>query len=119
MFLEIKPEVFPILFPLLCVFVPVIILLFVVLIKKIVKEANRAKKAKQNVGFNYETYFGGSENILNVEIKMSRVNVTVKDVDKVDFNKLKEFNMGVLVVGNVVKCASADFVAAVESNLNK
>ena len=27
--------------------------------------------------------------------------------------------MGILVVGNVVKCASADFVAAVESNLNK
>ena len=50
---------------------------------------------------------------------MSRVNVTVKDVDKVDFDKLKELNMGILVVGNVVKCASADFVALVENNLNK
>ena len=119
MILEIKPEVFPILFPLLCVFVPVIILLFVVLIKKLIKEVKRTRKFKKNSGFEYEGYFGGSENIENVEIKMSRVNVTVKDVDKVDFDKLKELNMGILVVGNVVKCASADFVAAVESNLNK
>ena len=57
--------------------------------------------------------------IENVEIKMSRVNVTVKDLEKVDFDKLKELNMGILVVGNVVKCASAEFVAAVESSLNK
>ena len=103
MFLEIKPEVFPILFPLLCVFVPVIILLFVVLIKKIIKEIKRTRKLKNNSGFEYEGYFGGSENIENVEIKMSRVNVTVKDVDKVNFDKLKELNMGILVVGNVVK----------------
>ena len=47
---------------------------------------------------------------------MSRVNVTVKDLEKVDFDKLKELNMGVLVVGNVVKCASAEFAALVEQN---
>ena len=50
---------------------------------------------------------------------MNATNVTVKDVDQVNFDKLKELNMGILVVGNVVKCASADFVALVESNLNK
>ena len=48
---------------------------------------------------------------------MSRVNVTVKDLELVDFDKLKSMNMGVLVVGNVVKCASSEFVALVEVNL--
>lgn len=119
MFLKVEPQVFPILFPLLCIFVPVIILLFVVLIKKIVKSVKRSRDFKKNAGFDYEVYFGGSENIENVEIKMSRVNVTVKELEKVDFDKLKELNMGILVVGNVVKCASAEFVAAVESSLNK
>lgn len=119
MFLEVQPQIFPILFPLLCIFVPVIILLFVVLIKKIVKEAKRNRKLKATTGFDYEVYFGGSENIENIETKMSRVNVTVKDVEKVDFDKLKELNMGILVVGNTVKCASAEFVALVENSLNK
>lgn len=119
MFLEIKPEIIPILFPLLCIFVPVVILLFVVLIKKIAKSIKKSHDFKKNAGFDYEVYFGGSENIENIEIKMSRVNVTVKDVEKVDFDKLKELNMGILVVGNVVKCASAEFVSLVESGLNK
>ena len=119
MFLEIQPQLFPILFPLLCIFVPVIILLFVVLAKKIIKEVKRNRKLHTTIGFDYEVYFGGSENIENIEIKMSRVNVTVKDIDKVDFDKLKDLNMGILVVGNVVKCASAEFVSLVENNLNK
>lgn len=119
MFLEVKPEIFPILFPLLCIFVPVIILLIVVLVKKAIKEVKRSRKLKATAGFDYEVYFGGSENIENIEIKMSRVNVTVKDVDQVNFDKLKELNMGILVVGNVVKCASSEFVSMVENNLNK
>ena len=96
MFLEVKPEIFPILFPLLCIFVPVIVLLIVVLVKKAIKEVRRSRKLKATAGFDYEAYFGGSENIENVEIKMSRVNV-----------------------GNVVKCASSEFVSMVENNLNK
>ncbi len=119
MFLEIQPVIFSILFPLLCIFIPVVVLLVVVLVKKAKKEIVRNRKLKASNGFDYEVYFGGSENIENVEIKMSRVNVTVKDVEKVDFDKLKDLNMGILVVGNVVKCASAEFVSLVENNLNK
>lgn len=119
MYLDVQPQLFPILFPLLCIFVPVIVLLIVVLVKKAIKEVKRNRKLKASAGFDYEAYFGGSENIENVEIKMSRVNVTVKTIDKVDFDKLKELNMGILVVGNIVKCASAEFVSLVENNLNK
>ena len=67
MFLEVKPEIFPILFPLLCIFVPVIVLLIVVLVKKAIKEVRRSRKLKATAGFDYEAYFGGSENIENVE----------------------------------------------------
>jgi hypothetical protein len=116
---KVGPEIYAVLFPLLCVFIPVVILAIFVVVKKIVKNAKRASKMKANTGVDYEAYFGGHDNILNIEIKMSRVNVTVKDVDKVDFEQLKTMNMGVLVVGNVVKCASSEFVALVETNLNK
>ena len=118
MFLEISPEIFPILIPLLCVFLPVVILAFVVLINKLVKHIKMAKKSS-GTNLEYESYFGGKDNITNIEIKLSRVNVTVNDVDLVDFAKLKELNMGVLVVGNVIKCASSEFVEIVEKNLNK
>jgi uncharacterized membrane protein len=116
MFLEISPEIFPLLISFLCVFVPVIILLIVVIVMKSSKAIKNNKTKKANAGIEYETYFGGSSNIEHIEVKMSRVNVTVKDLEKVDFDKLKQLNMGVLVVGNVVKCASAEFAALVEQN---
>lgn len=118
MFLEISPELIPILIPLLCVFVPTVILAIIVLINKIVKHVKMTKNSN-NSNLEYETYFGGKDNISNIEIKLSRVNVTVNDIDLVDFDKLKELNMGVLVVGNVIKCASSEFVEIVEKNLNK
>jgi hypothetical protein len=116
---QIDPELYALLFPILCIFIPVVLLAIFVIIKKIVKSVKRTTKMKANTGVDYEAYFGGHDNIVNIEIKMSRVNVTVKDVDKVDFEQLKTMNMGVLVVGNVVKCASSEFVALVETNLNK
>lgn len=116
MFLEISPEIFPLLIAFLCVFVPVIILLIVVIIMKCSKAIKKGQSKKAHAGLDYEAYFGGADNIENIEVKMSRVNVTVKDLEQVDFDKLKELNMGVLVVGNVVKCASAEFAALVEEN---
>ena len=80
---KVGPEIYAVLFPLLCVFIPVVLLAIFVVVKKIVKNAKRASKMKANTGVDYEAYFGGHDNIVNIEIKMSRVNVTVKDVDKV------------------------------------
>lgn len=118
MFLKIAPEIFPILIPILCIFIPVVILAVVVFIIRIKNYTKSVKRNNRNSGIDYEAYFGGSDNIANIEIKMSRVNVTVNDLEKVDFDKLKEQNMGVLVVGNVIKCASAEFVSIVERNLS-
>ena len=77
---KVGPEIYAVLFPLLCVFIPVVLLAIFVVVKKIVKNAKRASKMKANTGVDYEAYFGGHDNIVNIEIKMSRVSVTVKDV---------------------------------------
>ncbi len=116
MFLEIAPEIFPILIPLLVIFIPVVVIAVIVLIKKITKYAKQNRSRKQNANVDYESWFGGKDNIQQIEVKMSRVNVTVNDLDKVNFEQLKKLNMGVLVVGNVIKCASGEFVQMVEGN---
>ena len=70
---KVGPEIYAVLFPLLCVFIPVVLLAIFVVVKKIVKNAKRANKMKANTGVDYEAYFGGHDNITNIEIKMSRV----------------------------------------------
>lgn len=119
MFLKIAPELFPILISLLVIFIPVVILGIIVIVKKITKYAKKNKTIKQNSNLDYEQWFGGKNNIVNLEVKMSRVNITVKDLDVVDYEQLKSMNMGVLVVGNIIKCASAEFVQIVESRNQK
>ena len=53
--------------------------------------------------------FGGKDNILKVGHEMSRLTVEVKDLKKVDLNKLKELGAsGVLAMGNVVKASFGD-----------
>ncbi|MDD4000652.1 MAG: PTS transporter subunit EIIB [Bacilli bacterium] len=53
--------------------------------------------------------FGGEENIEDVIIQMSRVSITVKDLELVQVEDLKELGAsGVLLVGNVVKCSFGD-----------
>lgn len=115
MFLKIAPELFPILIPLLVIFIPVVVLGIIVIVKKITKYAKKNQTIRQNANLDYESWFGGKSNILALEVKMSRVNVTVEDLAKVDFEQIKQLNMGVLVVENVIKCASAEFVQMIEN----
>ena len=50
--------------------------------------------------------FGNKENILEVGVEMSRLTVTVKDIELVKPEAIKENGAtGVLLVGNQVKCS--------------
>lgn len=56
----------------------------------------------------YKAY-GGEENVLEVNCEMSRITVTVSNIEDVDTEKLKELGAtGVLLVGNQVKCGFGD-----------
>lgn len=51
----------------------------------------------------------GENNIISVEVEMSRLTIEVKDVDAVQPEKIKEAGAnGVLLVGNKVKCSFGD-----------
>lgn len=53
--------------------------------------------------------YGGFDNIQDVKIEMSRISVTVVDIEKVVVEELKELGAnGVLLVDNVVKCSFGD-----------
>lgn len=99
------------------IFVPIIILAIIVAIKQIRKAVIRNKNLKENNNQDYKEYFGGTDNIENIEVVLSRVNVTVKDLDKVNLQALNDKGIGILVVGNVVKCASQEFADMVSKTL--
>ena len=63
---------------------------------------------RQNSSFRSSEAFG-KENIENVEVEMSRLTVTVKDIDLVNPEVLKQNGANnVLLVGNKVKCSFGD-----------
>lgn len=109
----------PILLAVVLISVPVIVLAVIVFVKLIVKNAKKQKTHKKYQNFDYQSYFGGEDNIENVEVVMSRVNVTVKELDLVKLEELKALGMGILVVGNVVKCANQEFADKVESAISQ
>ena len=56
----------------------------------------------------YEAY-GGESNVKEIVNEMSRIIVTVEDIDLVNTDKLKELGAtGILLVGNQVKCGFGD-----------
>lgn len=56
----------------------------------------------------YEAY-GGESNVKDIVNEMSRITVTVEDIDLVNTEKLKELGAtGILLVGNQVKCGYGD-----------
>jgi len=103
-----------ILFYLIIIPFALIILLIIIAAVLRIKKYNQLRKVKsdevdpfQQQQF-YELY-GGKENILDVKCEMSRVTVNVKDVEKVDLSRLKEFGAnGILVTGNYIKASFGD-----------
>lgn len=95
-----------------CVVIPIFVLLIVAFIIAIVKRVKLAKKynpKKNKVDEGKQALLleaFGEDNIISAAVEMSRLTVEVKDVDKVNTDKIKEAGAnGVLLVGNKVKCS--------------
>lgn len=106
-----------------CIAGPILILLVVATIIALVKRIKLARKhpnAKiklEDVNLEYVEAFG-ENNIVDVSMEMSRITVTVKDVDGVNPEKLKELGAsGVLLVGSMVKCSFKENVEAIYNTL--
>ena len=93
--------------------VPIFGLLVIATIIGVARRIKMASKYKKNNVYVDEGLktslldaFGKMDNILEVEVVMSRLTVTVKDVEAVNANGLKDLGAnGVLLVGNKVKCS--------------
>lgn len=96
--------------------VPIFVLLVIATIIGVTKRIKMASKYKKNNDYvdeglknNLIEAFGKQENIIEVEVEMSRLTVTVKDIDLVNPDSLKENGAnGVLLMGNKVKCSFGD-----------
>jgi PTS system D-glucosamine-specific IIC component len=90
---------------------PILILMVFAIIIAIRRNRDRGRKRdielKANVDDSQKLIFlnafGGKDNIIDVMVQMSRVSVTVVDLEKVQVEELKEMGAsGVLLVGNVL-----------------
>lgn len=101
-------------------FIPVFLLTIIVCIKTIIKKRRKYRgvsvpkekglsKKQKNANQHYEDLFGGDDNILAIKKELNRVTLTIKDLDLVQVDKLQELKIGVLIVGNMVKCSSNAF----------
>ncbi len=93
--------------------VPIFILLIVATIIGVTKRIKMASKYKKNKNTVNEELklilleaLGSEQNIEKIEYEMSRLTITVKDIDVVNPDVLKANGAnGVLLVGNMVKCS--------------
>ena len=98
--------------------VPIFILMVYAIVRSILNRGKEEAKRQQAIGdlsidqaqqelFN--NAFGGTDNIVSVEIVMSRLTITIVDMEKVQSEQLKELGAtSVLLVGNQVKVAFGD-----------
>ncbi len=98
----------------LCTVVPILLLAIVAFIIALVKKIKVMRqykgdplaKDKNKETKNQFLMAYGEENILHVTMEMSRVTVEVKDIEKVNPEKLKSLGANsVYLVGNQVKCS--------------
>ncbi len=110
----ISAELLPLFIILVVMIVPISILLVIVLIKFIIKNVKRNKKVNKEEIINKYLLPFGEDNIISLDTNMRRVNVEVKDINKINIEELKKLGVGILITGNTVKCSSAEFAMAVE-----
>lgn len=99
-----------------CILPILILILYAIIVairKNRIRSAEREKEIESSEDDSQKELFldlfGGSENIEDVALQMSRVSVTVKAMEKVKTEELKEMGAtGILLVGNVVKCSFGD-----------
>ena len=98
----------------------IILLALVAFMVAILKRAKYIKKPKNilNEVDNALILAFGENNILDVQLEMSRITVTVKDVQAVNAERIKELGAsGVLLVGNMVKCSFKDNIDNIYNQL--
>ena len=83
------------------------------LVKAIKKNHEAGKRLAAADNSHYEL-FGGNDNIISIKKEMTRVAVEVKDLEQVNLEGLKALQIGVLIMGNVVKCSSKELVESLE-----
>ncbi|MDD3171377.1 MAG: PTS transporter subunit EIIB [Bacilli bacterium] len=121
-------ELLAIILLIICV-VPILLLALFAIFRTINSKSKKAKEHMENIEKEpkdleqqkifYDAY-GGSENILDIMIAMSRITVHVADIDKVNGDALKELGAtGVLLVGNEVKCSFGDRASYIYKLLEK
>lgn len=96
---------------LLCT-IPMFLIIFVVAIIALVKRIKMAKlyNKKNSVDTSLQetllSALGSKDNIISVAVEMSRLTITLKDIDLINPDVLKSCGAnGVLLVGNMVKCS--------------
>lgn len=88
-------------------------LLIVAAVIAFVKRIKMARKYNHKKAGSFDTELKaalidafGNDNIESVQVEMSRLTITVKDIDLVNADLLKELGAnGVLLMGNKVKCS--------------
>lgn len=96
--------------------VPIFLLLIIATIIGLVRRIKMAKLYKKGKNNGNEELkiklleaLGTAENIQAVNVEMSRLTITVKDIELINADALKNYGAnGVLLVGNMVKCSFGD-----------
>lgn len=112
MFLKIDNQTITLILLAVCI-IPIAVLALFAIFKTIKNQKKKNKSISDEVDLEQQEIFynayGGSENILEVNLEMNRVTVKVVDIEKVDGEKLKELGAtGVLLVGDLVKASYSD-----------
>ena len=85
------------------------------LVQILIKQVKRNKRSKGRIPSNDAIgIFGGADNILSTERQLNRISVKVVDKRKVNFEALKEMNVGAQITGNIIKCSSEHLAEALE-----
>ena len=105
--------ILPLVIALILMIVPIGVLLIIAVVKFIIKNAKRNHKSvesDEDIKNKYLALFG-EENIISISSNMNRVTVDVADINKVNFDGLRNLGVGVLISGNTIKCSSAKFAS--------
>lgn len=108
-----SPVILPLVIALILMIVPIGVLLIIAVVKFIIKNAKRNHKSvesDEDIKNKYLALFG-EENIISISSNMNRVTVDVADINKVNFDDLRNLGVGVLISGNTIKCSSAKFAS--------
>ena len=92
-----------------CLIVILAIVAFIIRFTKTIKLNRKGKKTSINVNEDLLLAYGGKENIESVSKEMTRLTVSVVDLEKVNPERIKELGAkNVLIMGNQVKSTYED-----------